>query len=222
MTTKRMFCVLLVFLAVPAWAGSMGLEIGSGGSLSFKQRTTATPIWGSGNFDELGLGKNSFAAFGNFSFHTGRLTNVAPNAWTFGAGGNLVVRGCVDLNADGDSARHCDKNDVRGKLFTGVFENAKITKIGKNTYKLNGEVMLTPTGAAATQLGLTTNQFLAHLSIRFTDTCSPSSLPTSCKVNITSGQLVAPEPSAFVLLAFGMLLAGLGHTTLQSFFQPHV
>ncbi len=221
MTTKmpkRVFWAsLLVLLAVPAWAGSIGIEIGSGGGLTFKQRSTATPVWGNGNFLDFGVGKASFPAIGRFSFHTGRLSSSSSSEWIFGAGGNLSFAGCVDLNGDGDSAGHCDKNDLRGKLFTGSFVNAKIVRTGTNTYKLNGEVMLTPTPGAATELG--TKPFIANLSLRFTDNCVPSS-PASCRANIISGQLVAPEPTAFLLLGLGMLLAGLGHSTL-SFFRAH-
>jgi hypothetical protein len=218
---KRLFCALLVFVTLPAWAGSIGLDIANGGRLSFRQ--SKAPIWGHGSILDFGVGKALFPVLGgHFSFFTGHMLSFSSNEWLFGSGGRLSFWGCLDVNLDNDSAKHCDKKDFRGSLFTGTFKNARILKTGKNTYTLNGQLSLTVAPALAKEFDIkNVAPFFANISLKFTDTCVPSS-PASCKANFLSGKLsaAAPEPTAFLLLGLGMLLAGLGHSTL-SFFRAH-
>ena len=218
--SKRIFCALLVFFTLPAWAGSIGVQIGNGGHLTFKEKKA--PVWGSGNIVDLGVGTQSFPAIGRFSFLTGRLVSSSSNEWLYGAGGHVSFSGCLDLTSDGDKAGNCDKKDFRGSLFTGVFKDAKIIKTGgKNTFTLSGQLWLTPSHDLISEMGVKATSFLANINLTFTDVCVPSS-PASCRASIIGGKLfaAAPEPSAFVLLGLGMLLAGLGHTTLLSLFRP--
>lgn len=217
---KRLFCALLVLSALPAWAGSVGLDIGSGGKLTFKGKNA--PVWGGGSIVDVGMGTGSIPAQGHFSFETGRFLGTAGKTWMFGSGGRISFSGCLDVNGDGDSAKHCDKKDFIGSLFTGSFKNAKIVQIGNtNTFTLSGQLFLTPTKGLVSEFGVSAAPFLAHISLKFTDVCVPSS-PASCRASVVSGKLssVVPEPTAFLLLAVGMLLAGLGHSTL-SFFRAH-
>lgn len=214
---KRLFCALLVLATVPAWAGTIGVGIAKGGDLVFKQRKL--PVWATGSILDFGVGDASVPVLGgHFSFITGRWSSFSSNEWLFGSGGHLSFSGCLDV--DGDGGR-CDKNDFRGNLFTGTFKNARIVKTGTNTYTLNGQLSLTVAPGLAKEFDINnTSPFLANISLKFQDTCVPSS-PAGCRANILSGKVFAsaPEPTSFVLLGLGMVLVGLGETTLLSFFR---
>jgi hypothetical protein len=212
--TRRLLCALLVFITMPAWAGSIGLQLGSSGHLTFREKKAA--VWGGGTIVDFG----AMPAVGHFSFITGRLSSSTSNQWLFGSGGHVSFSGCLDLTSDNDKPGNCDKKDFHGSLFTGYFKKAKILKTGANTFTLSGQLWLTPASGLVKQMGVSAAPFLANISLKFTDTCVPSS-SANCKANILGGKLfaTAPEPTAFMLLGLGMVLAGLGDTTLLSLFR---
>ena len=209
---KSFFGLVLVLLALPAWAGSIGLDIGSGGKISFKGNKNA--VMATGTILDFSAGKQLFPATGHFSFTTGRFLSSTSNEWFFGSGGHLNFGGCIDSNSDLDA--HCDKKDLSGRL-SGTFNSAKIIKTG-NTYTLSGQVSLTVTPALAAALGIKNGvPLLANITLNFTDSCIPTS--RGCAGSITRGALSVSEPTSLVLLGLGMLMTGLAHSTLLSFFR---
>lgn len=212
---KRLFCALLLLGALPSWGESISLT-GNGGHVSFIEWKGR--VCGNGSIIDFSEGTQSFPAIGDFSFFTGRLASVAPGRWFYRPGGQILFSAGVDFDSDHD--KHFDKNDFKGNLFTGTFKNAEILKTGKNTFTLEGQVWLTVSHGLAKEPGMNIAPFLANIIVKFTDTCNLG----PCKANIISARVFtssAPEPTAFVLLGLGMIFAGLGHTTLRSFFRPH-
>jgi hypothetical protein len=126
--TKKFFLTLglvLSTLSVSAWAGSIDMPIGKGGTV-IVGKSGRTDIWGSGiSFTELiDGGKQMDLSWGRLFFTTGRGEGWKGNTLSFAPGGEFSVRGCVGCG---------HKGDILGVLMSGTVLNAKLVKEGKES-----------------------------------------------------------------------------------------
>jgi len=212
--TCKMFAVFfaLAILALPAWAGSIGLQFGSTGQVG-KGTRDSQPVWGMIRNADLTFGSGTFLATGWSSFTTGKLSGLKPNEWLFGAGGKFKSWGCVDIDLDGGK---CDKKDLHGILLTGIFKSAELFKTGKTTFTLDGQIWVTLSSAVANQFGLSSVvPYLASFKLKFVGGVQPSGKLRSTSILGGSLTPTVPEPTALVLLGFGAVIGTFIHTTLR-------
>jgi hypothetical protein len=209
--TRNMLAVFfaLTILGLPAWAGSIGLQLGTSGKVGNRG---LHPVSGFVRVTDMTFGTQTLSEMGWFSFTTGKLSGQKPNELLFGAGGKFKSVGCVDVDLDGGK---CDKKDFRGTLFTGTFKSAELFQASKNTFTLNGQIWVTLSPALATQFGISSaTPYLADIHLKFVGAVLSGKLSST---GILGGSVTptVPEPTALVLLGFGAVIGTFIHTTLR-------
>lgn len=197
--------LVTISACVPAWAGPMlDFSIGHYGSVVYAPNEKHHPgIWGSRIVvADLMYGANiTNILSGRLGFAVGPLVNFSGNNSLWGAGGELSVTGCADLNHDGK----CDKGDFRGSLMTGSFLDAKIVeRNGKEVLEAQIVDQLNPQLAAL--LHLSSRSYTGELELTLTQ------LSHSCwrvRDGVYGGFLkdfgTVPEASSIWLLGASLL-----------------
>jgi hypothetical protein len=197
--------VIALLAAIPLWAGSIDVIVGSGGTINVDHKPH--PIQGRMiDVTTLGIGSDILPVLmGTMTFETGAETSHQGDDYTFGAGGGLKVTGCVDLG--NDKAKKCDKKDFSGVLLTAKFLNAEIVEQGGKFY-LEAEVLEQINPRLAALLKLTKTTYLAKLDLEL---IQDGHNKWVFRESVSSGSLMTmPEPSSIALLGIPLLsLAGL-------------
>jgi hypothetical protein len=222
---KNILVIILFTLAlaeIPASASSiLDLHVGTGGRINYWRRWPKGPntsLLGQGiKITELTYGANVLPVIGRMGFSTGNLTGFTSSQWSFGSGGRITVRGCVDWNLDHDTK--CDKGDFNGTLLTGTFLNADV--VNENGTKiLEAQILdqINPKLAAFLGMAGTNQVYRGELELYIGERGIP---PGPIRYGKVYGgyvtPLTVPEPASIFLLGAG--LAALGAAQLK-FIRP--
>jgi hypothetical protein len=193
--------LLLIFVSgTPAFAGTIiRFSLKGGGSFGLAIGEHAPRFFGAGiRIKELDYGAGADAILGGrLDFSGGRFLHSANGSYFWGSGGGLVLRGCADLNHDGQ----CGSGDFKGELVTGKFVDAHvIERNGKEFLIAHIVEQLNPQLAAI--LHLTNTTFDGKLGIRMSELNSDK---WWVRNGIQSGSLTGygtvPESSSIWLLS---------------------
>lgn len=197
MTKKFLLTIglALLTLSVSAWAGSVDMPIGKGGTVIFG-KSGRTDMWGSGiSFTELiDGGKQVDLSWGRLFFTTGRGEGWKGNTLSFAPGGEFSVRGCVGCG---------HKHDILGVLMSGTILSAKLEKEGnKSVLIVQFLEHLNPALAALMHLPTVSDG-------EFELVLGPSLMSPSCVVSsVMGGSLnlfTLSEPSSLATLATSLI-----------------
>lgn len=198
--------VLVVSASVPAWAGTiLGLSIGSGGRVVYWSKPSKPWLSGSGiKVEDLMFRDDVLPILGGrLAFSDRDFLSYNGHSRSWGAGGTLLVHGCVNLI----HSRGCNKKDFRGILFTGTFLDAKIVDVN-GTEMLEAQVKDQINPQLAALLHLSSTPYVGQLDLKLSSL--RSNRWWTCDT-VQGGSLVdgnVPAPSSIWLL--GSSLLGLG------------
>lgn len=151
----------------------------------------------------LNSGVGSDIILGRLSFITGNLVDYGTNYWKFGSGGNITLRGGVDLNGNG----HLDPGEPFGTLLTGTFNIAYVYALPSTDYKIDlASFQDTKNDSLIQFYGLPNVSYNGDLILIFSVSGSPPNSFTS--TNIIAGAIKntpVPAPTTISLLATGLL-----------------
>jgi len=208
---KRTWIVSILFAtccAVPGWAGTiLELQIGSGGTVTYGIGSHHRPIHGRGiRVSDLRCGAGIMPILmGRLVFNGGSFVGSHAGNWFWGPGGNLSVRGCVDLNQDAK----CNKGDFKGTLATGSFLSAQVVeRKGKEVLIAHIVDQLNPQLAALLNLPDTSYTGVLQLVLVRLEGCNSRWIVRDgVQGGFLSNSSAVAEPSSIVLL--GASLASL-------------
>lgn len=191
--------ISLFFFSVSAWAGAvLQMPIGDTGHVWYGIHGRSSAIGAGITISDLVYGTDTLDLLGTrLFFITGKGMGRNGNTLSYGPGGELVVRGCVDTNGN----RWCKgKGDVRGILMKGTFLDAKIVnEDGEIIFLAQVLEHLNPTLAA--MLNLPT-EFTATLDLVLSASGGWRWLQ---KDNVNGGSLtVLSEPPSIALMGSGL------------------
>jgi hypothetical protein len=202
----------IVCLNMPAAAGPVLKEpITSGGIVRYEDRGNHHRILGSGiKLGDLAFGGDVLRLFGSqLSFSGGKFLDSNQGNSFWGAGGQLSLKGCADLNGDSK----CGKGDFRGTLMTASFLSLElVNKNGQEVLEATIIEHLSPQLAALLKLSSTTQTGELELTL-----ASLSNGKWWARDTVEGGFLgsqAVPETSTILLL--GVSLAFLGTWWLRS------
>jgi hypothetical protein len=136
---------------------------------------------------------------GRLTFASGNFVGSSAAGWFWGAGGNLAVKGCADLNHDG----RCGSGDFKGTLMTGSFVDEKLINLnGKEVLEAQIVDQINP--QLATLLHLSNTTYSGQLDLMLTSIGGGW-----VRYAVDSGSLTdcrtVPETSSFLLLGVGLV-----------------
>jgi hypothetical protein len=202
--------VAFVSTTLPASAGTvLDMPILSLGFIEYQSCARNPVLLGRGlRVAQMIYGSNSLPMLGGrLTFASGNFVGSSSAGWFWGAGGNLAVKGCADLNHDG----RCGSSDFKGTLMTGSFVNEKLINLnGKEVLEAQIVDQINPQLAALLHLSNTT--YAGELDLALTSIGGGW-----VRYAVDSGSLIdchtVPEASSFLLL--GVSLLGLGTIVLS-------
>jgi hypothetical protein len=192
--------LFVIFVSVtPALAGTIiKFSLKGGGSFGLASGERAPRFWGAGiRIKELDYGTSANAILGGrLDFSGGRFLHSANGIYFWGSGGGLVLRGCADLDHDGQ----CGSGDFKGELVTGKFVDAHVVEHNGKEFLIAHIVeQLNPQLAAI--LHLTNTTFNAKLAIRMSELNSDRWwVRNGIQGGSLTGYGIVPESSSIWLL----------------------
>jgi hypothetical protein len=197
--------VFVVSASLPACAGTvLDMPILSLGFIEYQSCARNPVLLGRGlKVAQMIYGSNALPMLGGrLTFASGNFVGSSSAGWFWGAGGNLAVKGCADLNHDG----RCGSGDFKGTLMTGGFVDEKLINLnGKEVLEAQIVDQINPQLAALLHLSNAT--YTGQLDLMLTSIGGGW-----VRYAVDSGSLIdcrtVPEVSSFLLL--GVSLLGLG------------
>jgi hypothetical protein len=192
--------------SLPASAGTvLDMPILSLGFIEYQSCARNPVLLGRGlKVAQMIYGSNALPMLGGrLTFASGSFVGSSSAGWFWGAGGNLAVKGCADLNHDG----RCGTVDFKGTLMTGSFVDEKLINLnGKEILEAQIVDQINPQLAAL--LHLSDPTYKGQLDLMLTSIGGGW-----VRYAVDSGSLIdchtVPETSSFLLLGVSLLALGL-------------